>query len=72
MSRWYTCSELAFRIALYVMMAPLAGAFGGLLALAILKTDSLGSTHNRKIMFAIQRILTIGLADQLRHFDRPS
>ena len=37
LSRWYRRSELAFRLSLYIVMAPLAGAFGGLLASAILK-----------------------------------
>jgi MFS family permease len=32
LSRWYRRSELAFRLSLYIVMAPLAGAFGGLLA----------------------------------------
>ncbi|KAJ4984444.1 major facilitator superfamily transporter [Stagonosporopsis vannaccii] len=62
MSRWYTRSELAFRIALYVVMAPLAGAFGGLLASAILRLDSFGSTHTWEMIFAIEGIITIGLA----------
>ena len=31
MSRWYRKSELVFRLAFYIVMAPLAGAFGGLL-----------------------------------------
>jgi hypothetical protein len=35
LSRWYRRSELAFRLALYVVAAPLAGAFGGLLASGI-------------------------------------
>lgn len=43
MSRWYRRSELAFRLSLYIVMAPLAGAFGGLLASAILTLDSFGS-----------------------------
>ncbi|KAH7346984.1 putative MFS transporter [Pyrenochaeta sp. MPI-SDFR-AT-0127] len=62
MSRWYRRSELSFRIALYVVMAPLAGAFGGLLAYAILTLDSFGSTHSWKMIFAIEGIITIGLA----------
>jgi MFS family permease len=50
MSRWYRRSELAFRLSLYIVMAPLAGAFGGLLASGILKMDSFGSlTHWRMI-----------------------
>lgn len=32
-----------FRLALYIVCAPLAGAFGGLLASAILTIDAIGS-----------------------------
>ncbi|KAH7072637.1 putative MFS transporter [Paraphoma chrysanthemicola] len=62
MSRWYRRSELAFRLALYVVMAPLAGAFGGLLASGILRLDHFGSTRKWKMIFAIEGIITIGLA----------
>lgn len=62
MSRWYRRSELSFRLALYVVMAPLAGAFGGLLAFAILKLESFGSIHTWRMIFAIEGIITIGLA----------
>jgi MFS family permease len=62
MSRWYRRSELAFRLALYVVMAPLAGAFGGLLASGILTLNSFGSTKSWEMIFAIEGIITIGLA----------
>jgi MFS family permease len=62
MSRWYRRSELAFRLALYVVMAPLAGAFGGLLASAILRLDHFGSARRWEMIFAIEGIITIGLA----------
>lgn len=62
MTRWYRRSELAFRLALYMVMAPLAGAFGGLLASAILKLPHFGSTHRWEMVFAIEGIITIGLA----------
>jgi len=42
LSRWYSRSELAFRLSLYIVMAPLAGAFGGLLASGILKLSHFG------------------------------
>lgn len=61
MSRWYRRSELAFRLGLYVVMAPLAGAFGGLLASAILTLDHFGSLHAWRMIFAIEGIITIGL-----------
>lgn len=62
MSRWYRRSELAFRLALYVVMAPLAGAFGGLLASGILTLNSFGGTKSWEMIFAIEGIITIGLA----------
>lgn len=43
LSRWYRRAELAFRLGLYMIMAPLSGAFGGLLASAILKLPHVGS-----------------------------
>jgi MFS family permease len=62
LSRWYRRAELAFRLSLYMVMAPLAGAFGGLLASAILTLDSFGSVHSWRMIFAIEGIITIGLA----------
>lgn len=62
LSRWYRRSELAFRLALYIVMAPLAGAFGGLLASGILRLDSFGKTKRWQMIFAIEGIVTIGLA----------
>ncbi|KAK2594295.1 hypothetical protein QQS21_008001 [Conoideocrella luteorostrata] len=61
LSRWYRRSELAFRLALYIITAPLAGAFGGLLASAILKLDSFAGLHRWRMIFAIEGIITIGL-----------
>ena len=62
MSRWYRRSELAFRLSLYIVMAPLAGAFGGLLASGILKLDHFGSLHKWRMIFAIEGIITIILS----------
>lgn len=62
LSRWYRRSELAFRLALYLIMAPLAGAFGGLLASGILSLDSFGSLRSWRMIFAIEGIITTGLA----------
>jgi sugar phosphate permease len=62
MSRWYTRAELTFRLALYMVMAPLAGAFGGLLASAILTLDHFGSLHKWRMIFAIEGVITIGLS----------
>lgn len=62
LSRWYRRSELAFRLSLYIVMAPLAGAFGGLLASAILKLHSFGGLKTWRMIFAIEGIITCGLA----------
>ncbi|SPO06608.1 related to nicotinamide mononucleotide permease [Cephalotrichum gorgonifer] len=62
MSRWYRRSELTFRLSLYVVMAPLAGAFGGLLASAILRLPSFGRFTSWQMIFAIEGIITVGLA----------
>ncbi|KAJ5354933.1 hypothetical protein N7541_005977 [Penicillium brevicompactum] len=61
LSRWYRRSELAFRLSLYIVMAPLAGAFGGLLASGILKLDHFGSLRTWRMIFAIEGIVTIGI-----------
>lgn len=61
LSRWYRRSELAFRLSLYIVMAPLAGAFGGLLASAILKLPHFGGLHEWRMIFAIEGIITCGL-----------
>ncbi|KAF2732172.1 putative MFS transporter [Polyplosphaeria fusca] len=62
MSRWYRRSELTFRLSLYIVMAPLAGAFGGLLASGILKLSHFGGLHQWRMIFAIEGIITCGLA----------
>ncbi|KAE8150657.1 major facilitator superfamily domain-containing protein [Aspergillus avenaceus] len=62
LSRWYRRQELAFRISMYMVMAPLAGAFGGLLASAILKLPSFGNLETWRMIFAIEGIITIGIA----------
>lgn len=74
LSRWYRRAELGFRLALYLVTAPLAGAFGGLLASAILKLDGIGSVHSWQQIFLIEGIITIGLS-AMAFFtltDRPS
>jgi len=62
MSRWYRSSELAFRLSMYIVMAPLAGAFGGLLASGILTLDSVGSLTTWRMIFIIEGIITCGLS----------
>lgn len=62
LSRWYRRNELVFRLSLYIVMAPLAGAFGGLLASAILKLDHFGSLRSWRMIFVIEGITTCSLA----------
>ena len=62
LSRWYRRGELAFRLSLYIVAAPLAGAFGGLLASAILTLDHFGSLHSWRMIFAIEGIITCCLS----------
>ncbi|CEL11491.1 hypothetical protein ASPCAL14593 [Aspergillus calidoustus] len=62
LSRWYRKRELAFRLSMYIVMAPLAGAFGGLLASAILNLESFGSLKDWRMIFAIEGIITVGIA----------
>lgn len=62
LSRWYRKSELIFRLALYLCTAPLAGAFGGLLAGAILSLPGIGSVHSWQQLFLVEGIITMGVA----------
>ncbi|KAF5122625.1 putative transporter [Metarhizium anisopliae] len=61
LSRWYRRAELAFRLSLYIVMAPLAGAFGGLLASAILTLDHVGGLRAWRMIFAVEGVVTVGL-----------
>ncbi|KAJ2905307.1 putative mfs transporter protein [Zalerion maritima] len=62
LSRWYKRAELAFRLSLYMIMAPLAGAFGSLLASAILELDHFGNVESWRMIFVIEGIVTMGLS----------
>ncbi|KAB5582932.1 major facilitator superfamily domain-containing protein [Coniochaeta sp. 2T2.1] len=62
LSRWYRRSELSFRLSLYIVMAPLAGAFGGLLASGILTLPHFGGLHSWRMIFAVEGIISIGLS----------
>ncbi|POS71451.1 hypothetical protein DHEL01_v210157 [Diaporthe helianthi] len=43
-------------------MAPLAGAFGGLLASAILTIPSIGTLHGWRLIFLVEGIITVGVS----------
>ncbi|CCF32429.1 Tna1 protein [Colletotrichum higginsianum] len=76
LSRFYTHSELTFRLSLYIVMGPLAGAFGGLLASAILRLQGFGAripAGSWRAIFAVEGILTVavGLLSLVLLTDRP-
>ncbi|KAL2067542.1 hypothetical protein VTL71DRAFT_1967 [Oculimacula yallundae] len=73
LSRWYRKSELVFRISLYIVAAPIGGAFGGLLASAILRLDHFGSFKSWEMLFAIEGIATmvVGVLAFFIMCDRP-
>ncbi|KAH7353705.1 major facilitator superfamily transporter [Plectosphaerella cucumerina] len=74
LSRWYRRAELTFRLSMYLVMGPLAGAFGGLLASAILTLDSFAGIDSWRMIFAIEGIITIilGVIGFFTLTDRPS
>lgn len=61
MSRWYRRAELGFRLSFYVATAALAGAFGGLLASAILNLPEFGRLRGWRMIFIIEGIITVGI-----------
>lgn len=63
LARWYRKDELAFRLAMYIVCAPLAGAFGGLLASLILKIDGIGSIKRWEQIFLIEGIITVSFEE---------
>ncbi len=64
-SRYYTVDELALRLAGYIVMAPLAGAFGGLLASGILTSERMGSVYGWRQIFLIEGIISMVVAGAL-------
>lgn len=62
LSRWYRRSELTFRVSLFIVSASLAGAFGGLLASAILRIDHIGWLRSWRMIFAIEGEFVLCLA----------
>lgn len=54
LSRWYRQNELTFRVSLFIVSGALAGAFGGLLASAILKIPHLGTITSWRMIFVLE------------------
>ncbi|GAA5867016.1 hypothetical protein JCM8547_008410 [Rhodosporidiobolus lusitaniae] len=73
LSRFYTKDELGFRLACYIVCAPLAGAVGGLLASGILKLSPIGSVHTWRLIFFVEGIISMGIGALSWFFlpDRP-
>lgn len=61
LSRWYRRGELGFRLSFYISAAALSGAFGGLLASAILRLPSFGGLHGWRMIFVIEGIVTVAV-----------
>ncbi|SAM85955.1 related to TNA1-high affinity nicotinic acid plasma membrane permease [Ustilago bromivora] len=62
LSRWYKKDELVFRLGLYLVTAPSAGAFRGLLASGILKIPHIGEVKSWETIFLIEGLITIVVA----------
>ncbi|KAJ9479975.1 putative High-affinity nicotinic acid transporter (putative) [Pseudozyma hubeiensis] len=62
LSRWYKKDELVFRLGLYLVTAPSAGAFGGLLASGILKIPHMGSVRSWEMIFLVEGLITCVVA----------
>ncbi|KAM0754322.1 MFS general substrate transporter [Meredithblackwellia eburnea MCA 4105] len=59
LSRFYRRNELVFRIGMFLALGPsLSGAFGGLLAGALLKVKPIGIVHGWRIIFLVYGIVT--------------
>jgi MFS family permease len=58
LSRWYPKDELVFRLSLFLVASPLAGAASGLLASAILQIDHMGSAKTWQNIFIIEGLVT--------------
>ncbi|KAI1618707.1 retrograde regulation protein 2 [Exophiala viscosa] len=62
LARWYPRKEFGSRLSLYIVMAPLAGAFGGLLASGVLSLDHFGRFHRWRMLFMVDGIIFCGLS----------
>ncbi|KAJ7334300.1 MFS general substrate transporter [Mycena albidolilacea] len=61
-SRYYRRTELVMRIGIFFgVSAPLAGAFGGLLASGLLHVGDIGSVKSWRKIFLIEGIMTTGI-----------
>lgn len=67
LSRWFQQAELTFYLSLYIVTAPLAGAFGGLLASGLLKIPASGFIRSWRWIFLVEGLITI-LAAFLSYF----
>jgi len=60
LSRWYRKDELVFRLALYIVAAPIAGAVGGLIAYGVFQLKSIGSLTDWRMLFLVDGVITMG------------
>ncbi|SPO39297.1 related to TNA1 - high affinity nicotinic acid plasma membrane permease [Pseudozyma flocculosa] len=62
LARWYRKDELAFRCAMYIVMSPGAGAFGGLLASGILRIGDFAGIERWEKIFFIEGLITVAIS----------
>ena len=53
--------ELVFRLALYIVAAPIAGAVGGLIAYGVFQLQSIGNLTDWRMLFLVDGIITMGV-----------
>ncbi|GAA5894425.1 hypothetical protein JCM6882_004816 [Rhodosporidiobolus microsporus] len=61
LSRFYRKAEFGFRVGLFIVGAPVAGAVGGLLASGFLSTSGFGMVRTWRVIFFGEGLITIGL-----------
>ncbi|KAK6197791.1 hypothetical protein LQW54_010563 [Pestalotiopsis sp. IQ-011] len=73
LSRWYRRSEFTFRVAVFIVMSPTAGAFGGLLASAITSMSNIGALDSWRMIFFVEGLVTMAISVMAFVFltDRP-
>ncbi|GAA5837014.1 hypothetical protein JCM11251_004474 [Rhodosporidiobolus azoricus] len=61
LSRFYRKAEYGFRVGVFFVGAPMAGAFGGLLASGFLSSPGFGMVRTWRIIFFGEGLITMGL-----------
>jgi MFS family permease len=65
LTMWYCRHECGYRMAIFFSAATAAGAFGGLLARAIMEMDGRGGLRSWQWIFILEGIVTVGVGKSL-------